>query len=199
MFRHKLRENEKLLKTYHRHWLTLWGPILRSVVLIFIPWYFAVSYGVAFSTQAASDVLMLWSLLILAYFAGDIVQWRRNYYMVTDQRLLHVSHASTFKKIVQETSLDRILNVSFRTTGILSSFAGYGTVSVQAAGIEEPMILEAVSDPEGVKDFIWQLHVSNGGGHFAYTAGTGATHVAMMADAEEAEIVDDAKEDEARS
>ena len=58
-----------------------------------------------------------------------------NYYMLTSRRLLHVYREGLFNKHVNETYLDRILNVSFKTTGFISTIFEYGDVSVKAVGM----------------------------------------------------------------
>src|SRR5258708_32662109 len=68
-----------------------------------------------------------------------------------------------FKKYVGETALDRVLNVSFSTTGFISTLFHYGDVHVQVVGIEHPLVLKSVPNPGDVKDFIWKLHHNYGG------------------------------------
>jgi hypothetical protein len=63
-----------------------------------------------------------------------------------------------FKKTFVETPLDRILNVSYKTTGFWSSILGFGNVEVQVVGLIEPIIFQNVSRPGPLKDYIWKAH-----------------------------------------
>src|SRR3546814_4664852 len=63
------------------------------------------------------------------------------------KRLVHILHTGLFKKTVVETPLDRILNVSFRTTGILSTLFNYGDVLVEVVGLDHSLILKAIPGP----------------------------------------------------
>ncbi len=79
-------------------------------------------------------------------------------YVVTSHRLIKISRHGWFKLLVVETTLDRILNVSYKTTGMLSSLFQYGHVEVQAVGLMEPIILDYIAEPAQIKDYLWDAH-----------------------------------------
>jgi hypothetical protein len=182
--RHTLHENEQELQTYRRHELTLAPVVLQVFALIFIPWYFGIEYNFVFSAPLHTDLFFLGTLAVAAYTLQRFVIWYLDYYVVTSERLLHIQHINAFNRTVTETSLDRILNVSYKTTGFFSTLFHYGDVHVQAVGMDQPFLVESVSEPEKVKDFIWAEHLKHGGGtHITYTKP--AIGVAASADDEE--------------
>lgn len=69
-----------------------------------------------------------------------------------------MSHEGLFKKLVIETPLDRILNVSYKTTGFFSSIFSFGDVEVQVVGLIEPIVLKQVRYPAKLKDRLWKAH-----------------------------------------
>lgn len=163
MFSHQIHEDENLLQVYRKHELTLVPKIFQIFFLTFIPWYFGLKYNFVFSSKAHTQLYMIWTLVIAIYAAHTFVIWTVNVYMITSKRLLHIAHTGLFKKLVTETPLDRVLNVSFRTTGILSTLFRYGDVLIQIVGLDHPLVLKDVPNPSQVKDFIWKIHLEYGG------------------------------------
>ncbi len=163
MFTHQIHDDENLLQIYRKHELTLVPKILQVFMLIFIPWFFGLKYNFIFSSKGHTNIFLFWTLLIGIYAAHTFLIWTINVYMVTSKRLLHIAHTGLFKKLVSETPLDRILNVSFRTTGILSTLFRYGDVMVQIVGLDHPLLLKDVPNPAQVKDFLWKTHLEYGG------------------------------------
>jgi hypothetical protein len=166
MYKNLLRENEEMLEIYRSHEVTLFWPVLKAFVLLFIPWFFAVSYGV---TGALHALVVLYTVAVSAWLGWKFVLWYLNVYIITTTRFIEVQRQELFQKEVLETPLERILNVSFRTTGLLSTVFGYGDVLVQVVGLDQPIDLEDVPNPAAVKDFLWQMHQEHGGADMQVT------------------------------
>jgi hypothetical protein len=163
MFTHKIHDDENLLQIYRKHEITLVPKVLQIFVLIFIPWFFGLKYNFVFASQAHVKIFLAWTILVAFYALHAFMLWAINVYMLTTKRLLHIQHTGFFKKFVTETPLDRILNVSFSTSGFFSTIFHYGDVHVQIVGLEHPIVLNSVPNPSDVKDFIWKLHHTYGG------------------------------------
>ncbi len=160
MYKRLLRKDEEVLEIYRSHELTLVWPIAKTFLLLFVPWFFAVGYGVAGEYRG---IFILYTVIVCLYLVWKFVVWYLNVYIVTDSRLIEIRRGGVFSKEVLETPIERILNVSFRTTGFLSTIFGYGDVMVQVVGLEQPIDLEDVPYPSAVKDFLWELHQKSGG------------------------------------
>ncbi len=169
MFTHQIHDDENLLQAYRKHEITLVPKVLEIFILIFIPWFFGLKYSFVFSSRAHTNIFLLWTLIVAIFALHTFLVWTINVYLVTSKRLLHIAHTGLFKKMVTETPLDRILNVSFRTSGILSTIFRYGDVLVQIVGLDHPLVLKSVPNPSAVKDFIWKMHLEYGGiGNLAF-------------------------------
>jgi hypothetical protein len=165
MFKKKFRPNEKLLEHYRKHELTLLPKILQCFFLLYIPWYLGIRYEYVFSSPIHTRIFLFWTGVVLLIFLRAFLVWRMNVYYLTSERLLHIEHekGSVFKKTVSETALQSIQNVSFKTTGFLSSVFRYGDVIVQAEGLEAALTLKRVPNPGKIKDFIWSMHLQSKG------------------------------------
>lgn len=172
MFSLKLHSDEQLLAVYRKHEVTLVPKVLQIFVFIFIPWFFGLKYEYVFSSPDHTKIFIAWTLLVAFFALHAFIVWSINVYIVTTKRLVHIVHTGLFKKTVVETPLDRILNVSFRTTGILSTLFNYGDVLVEVVGLDHSLILKAIPGPSKVKDFIWKIHLEYGASSSTKTAYT---------------------------
>src|SRR5437016_3843592 len=127
-----LHEGEQLIHSYRQTAWVLGKTILIVGIGIYLPWSRLAKYGEA--TQFRF-LLVVWTLLLLVYGLRKLMIWLLNRYIVTNKRLIRITHQEIFKKIVVETPLERILNVSFKTTGFFSSIFHYGDVEVQVIGL----------------------------------------------------------------
>jgi PH (Pleckstrin Homology) domain-containing protein len=150
-----LHAGEELANEYHESEMVLAKPVLFILLALYLPWFFALKYDVAFQYRG---LLFLWTLLVLAYGVRAYTIWSFNRYIITSLRLIRISHEGLFKRVVMETPLERILNVSYKTTGFISSLLKFGDVEVQVVGLMEPIILKNIKDPQGIKDYVWSLH-----------------------------------------
>ncbi len=163
MFTHQLHDDENLLQLYRKHEIILAPKVMEIFLLLFIPWYLGLKYDFIFSSQLHAEIFLAWTALVAIFGIYAFLIWAINVYIVTSKRLLHIAHTGLFKKTVRETPLDRILNVSFKTTGFVSTLFRYGDVMIQVVGLDAPLILEKVPNPSEIKDFIWRIHLEYGG------------------------------------
>ena len=103
-------------------------------------------------------ILLFWTALIIIYVLYKYVLWLINVYIITDKRLIAINYKSLVHKIVLETPIERIHNISAETKGFVKSMLKIGDVIVQVASLTQPMILKNLKHPEEVKDFLWRVH-----------------------------------------
>jgi hypothetical protein len=158
--------DEQHLNTYHATEMVLVKPVLIILAALYIPWFFALKYDVALQYKTW---FILWTLIVLGYGVRSYLIWSLNRYVITSKRLVRLLHQGIFRRVVMETPLERILNISFKTTGLWSSLFKFGDVEVQVVGLIEPIILKSIKHPQQVKDYLWQLHQKSMNTQSAYT------------------------------
>ncbi len=158
MFKFNLQQNEDLINLYRQTELVLVKPVLWVFVLIYAPWYFLIKYSLVDQFQR---LLLAWSLIVLGYFINKVLLWLLNSYVLTNKRLVKIYYRTVFHKQIIETPLERILNISYETTGVFSSLLNFGNINVQVVGLTEAMVLKNIKDPGAVKDSLWQIHGSH--------------------------------------
>lgn len=155
MHRFHLLEGEHHKNTYRESMLFLVEPLLLVTVAILLPLYFLWRYDLLSSFGSA---VLIIAVIGISWFIRDAMIWYRNSYVITNQRLIIFDHEGLLKHAVIETPLERVLNVSYRTTGVLSALFDFGDVEVQVVGVVEPVILRHIPNPAEIKDYLWELH-----------------------------------------
>lgn len=150
-----LKDYEHVRQIYRQSPLVLIHPMLVSGLSILLPLYAILRYSSEGSLRTA---LFIWIVLVLLYTLRIFLIWRMNTYVVTNQRLVHYAQKGLFDQTVTETPHERILNVSYKTEGLISRFMGYGDVVVQVVGLMEPIILKNIDTPMEIKDYLWEMH-----------------------------------------
>jgi hypothetical protein len=90
--------------------------------------------------------------------AHSLVLWYLDVYRVTTARFIKSTYRTIFHQQVSETSLERILNISFKTTGPWSVVMNYGDVELQVVGKMEPIVVKNVKNPGLIKEYLLRLH-----------------------------------------
>lgn len=157
-----LHPKEEVRHVYFESGVMVAKPILGWLVLFAILLYPLAVYELV---GEFSRLVILIALIFAAVIFRRIFLWRLNRNILTNRRLIKIAHTGLMKRLVIETPLERILNVSYKTTGILSSLFRYGDVEVQVVGLMEPMVLKNISHPSVVKDYLWKLHLSTAPQH----------------------------------
>jgi hypothetical protein len=160
-----LHSGEHLKEIYHQTEIVLSKTVLIVLAALYIPWFLALKYDLFVQYRR---LLLFWTLVVLVYAIREYMIWTFNKYIITSERLVVLSHVGLFKRVVIETPLERILNISYKTTGFWSSLFRYGDVEVQVVGLIEPLILRNIKQPREIKDYLWQLHQQQASQHSQY-------------------------------
>ncbi|MBI3231560.1 MAG: PH domain-containing protein [Candidatus Doudnabacteria bacterium] len=155
MFKFSLPASERLLKTVRQSEIVLMKPSLIVLGSVYLPWAFLIKYGLHVRFRR---LLFLWTMMIFVFAAYKYVLWLINVYIITDKRLISINYKSIIHKIVLETPIDRIQNISSETKGLVKSVLKIGSVVVQVASLSQPIVLKNLKHPEEVKDFLWKTH-----------------------------------------
>lgn len=150
-----LQPHEDIVVVFRQTPIVLWWQTAFFIVAILAPVWYVTHYDLFVH---ATKPLLLWVVVVALWWLRHIYLWSVERYIVTTKRFVKVAHEGVFKHVVIETALDRILNISFRTTGIVSLVGQFGNIELQVVGLLNPIIVENISKPTAVKEFLWQLH-----------------------------------------
>ncbi|HEX3095750.1 MAG TPA: PH domain-containing protein [Patescibacteria group bacterium] len=170
-----LKDHERIRQIYRQNPFVLIHPVGLSVISIAIITYMMFRFQL---TGLFRTVVVAAILLIVLHAIRILILWRMNQYVITNQRILHYLQKGLFDQTVTETPHERILNVSYKNEGLISTMVGFGDVVVQVVGLMDPIVLKNISQPMEIKDYLWEMHkrIAKDMGNAVY-GDTDATHV----------------------
>lgn len=150
-----LKDNERVRQIYRQSPWVLVHPLGLSLVIAGVLIFLTLRFG---ATGPLRYILFAIIIFLILRALKVFIIWRLNQYVITNQRILHYWQKGLFDQTVTETPHERVLNVSYKTEGMISTLIGYGDVIVQVVGLMEPIILKNIDEPMEIKDYLWEMH-----------------------------------------
>lgn len=141
---------------WRRHWWFLFKAILRPLLLLALA--IAAAVLSARLTVLPPEVVALLPFLLAAFGLVGLVAalwqylvWREDRYVLDGDRLRDVEQAPfRLRRLVKETTLARVQDVSYTIPHPLAHLLNYGDVLIQTAGESQQFTFDGVADPRAV-------------------------------------------------
>lgn len=148
---------EVAVATYRRHWIAL----ARLMILPAVAAVLAIPLALAAAPVLPSTWLLLALALIglglpLALAAWSFLDWRMDYLMITNRRLVHMDKMPLVSERRREMPLTRIQDIRVSTPNLLARTLGYGLISVQTAGTSGTLSFRPVANPEAIRGIVME-------------------------------------------
>jgi uncharacterized membrane protein YdbT with pleckstrin-like domain len=147
-----LAEDEEVVRHLHPHWLTVFWPLVRLLVIIGLA-----SFGMA-AMPAGSEqgllrmgVFLLAVVLLLVFVLVPVLRWRTTHYVITTHRLLF--RQGIVSRSGRDIGLSRITDVSYRQS-MWERIINSGTLTIESAGEGGATVLRRIPDSEGVQQLL---------------------------------------------
>jgi uncharacterized membrane protein YdbT with pleckstrin-like domain len=146
-----LTEDEEIVRHLHPHWLTVFWPVVRFLLIVG-----AASFGAALIPPSAQQgtlrllVLGLAVVLVLITVVVPLLRWRTTHYVITTHRLLF--REGIVARSGRDLGLSRITDVSYTQT-LWERIINSGTITIQSAG-EHATVLTRIPDSDGVQQLL---------------------------------------------
>lgn len=147
-----LSDDEEVVRHLHPHWLTLFWPIVRLLVIVG-----AASFGLAAMPAGTQQgmlrllVFVVALVLLLIFVAVPVLRWRTTHYVITTHRLLF--REGIMSRRGRDIGLSRITDVSYRQT-LWERIINSGTLTIESAGEGGATVLRRIPDSEGVQQLL---------------------------------------------
>jgi CRP-like cAMP-binding protein len=150
-----LEADEQALLLRRRHWFAL----VRSLLIPLIVWL-ALGFGawLLIRTDVVRSRLptfVLISILPAGAMVWQFLDWRNDFYLVTDRRVLHEEKVILLYESWQEARLSKIQNIDIRLDG-LGALLGFGTLFIHTASARGTLTLDHLPDPLGMQEIIFK-------------------------------------------
>ncbi len=139
-----LVDRERVVFAIHRHWAILIRPTLYLLAA------FALTLGLVVVLPAGlvlvAEVAVWICLALAAYLAWQVAEWRREFLVATDKRLLLVS--GLIETTVSTMPLRKVTDLSY-VRSVPGHLLGYGTFVLESAGQDQAMrTINWIPDPD---------------------------------------------------
>jgi uncharacterized membrane protein YdbT with pleckstrin-like domain len=147
-----LAEDEEVVRHLHPHWLTLFWPVVRFLVIVG-----GASFGMAVIPVGRQQgvlrllILAVALVLLLTVVLVPVLRWRTTHYVITTHRLLF--REGIMARRGRDIGLSRITDVSYRQT-LWDRIINSGTLTIESAGESGSTVLKQIPDSEGVQQLL---------------------------------------------
>jgi uncharacterized membrane protein YdbT with pleckstrin-like domain len=147
-----LAEDEEVVRHIHPHWLTLFWPVVRFLVIVG-----GASFGMAVIPVGRQQgvlrllILAVALVLLLTVVLVPVLRWRTTHYVITTHRLLFREGIMTRRG--RDIGLSRITDVSYRQT-LWDRIINSGTLTIESAGESGSTVLKQIPDSEGMQQLL---------------------------------------------
>ena len=147
-----LAEDEEVVRHLHPHWLTLFWPVVRLLLIVGLA-----SFGLAAIPAGRQQgvlrmlIFAVAVVLLLAVVVVPFLRWRTTHYVVTTHRLLF--REGILSRRGRDIGLSRITDVSYRQT-LWERIINSGTLTIESAGESGATALKKIPDSEGLQQVL---------------------------------------------
>lgn len=149
-------KEEEVVLFLRQHLIVLFGPAVLVILLAIAPViFFPLLFGLLtlpFDVPLPYVVVgtAFWYVVTFGFALMSFLRWFFNIYIVTNKRIVDIDFIHLLYKEFSEARLDKIQDISFKSSGIFSVFFDFGDAYVQTAGGDMPNI-EFLSVPRPAK------------------------------------------------
>lgn len=157
------RPNEIIEIVLFKHWYFIAMPIIKALAILIVSfaipmWLHWTSW--IFSYAITAGLYYLWLVFWVGYIVYAYINWYRDRFIITNERVIDVDQKGLFSRKVSEIELDKIQNLTHSITGMFATLLNFGVVSIQSAGSSD-LQLEHIADPAGIQEEITKLIKAN--------------------------------------
>src|SRR3972149_5591768 len=100
---------------------------------------------------------LFWYVATFGFALASFLRWFFNIYIVTNERVIDIDFFYLLYKQFSEARLSKIQDISYKSSGVLSTVFNFGDVTIQTAGKKPEFEFAAVPVPERVVQTIGEL------------------------------------------
>lgn len=153
-------KSEHIVLVLRQHPLTLFKPLLITILMIFMPVFLgAVGMFSFLPGNYQFAAIIFWYLITFGFVLEVFLTWFFSVYIITDERIIDVDFVSLIYKDISSAKTDKIEDVTAITGGVLQSMFDYGTIKIQTAGAKSEIDFESIPHPSRVTKLLNELMI----------------------------------------
>jgi len=158
-------KDEKVILLLRRH------PFILVKQNLLFTLYFAIPIGIyvvaklwltfILSFPIYPVLILLISIYYSFFLLFLLVEWIDYYFdvwLVTNKRLIDVDQIGLFKRVIAETRLDKIQDITVEINGPFATLFHYGNIHIQTAAETKRFEIRQVSEPTAIRTTVLKLY-----------------------------------------
>ncbi len=151
------REGEVLVALSYKHIYSfvrrLWLLVLPILTLAGV---LAVALAINWTGLSLYAVCAVIGMSVIAVVVWLFLDWRNDYFVVTNKRVVHVDKTILLRETREEAPLGSIQDVAVSTPGIVARAVGFDDLTIQTAGASGRLVFSTLPNAVQVRDRIFQ-------------------------------------------
>ncbi len=148
----QMQSGERIIEIIRRHGVITSPAVVGGAALVcfdffLLAWFFAhAPIGpIGFVLLAVVGALLIGRSLFI---------WRKNLFVVTNQRVIYVDQRGVFEQHVSEVAYANMKDVRYSIRGVWGTMFRFGTLTIQCAGVNEPLNVMKLPRPQEVQRLV---------------------------------------------
>jgi membrane protein YdbS with pleckstrin-like domain len=134
VLRRYLLDGERVVTAVHQHWAKVAEPVASAVLgLVLALW---LDSRIPASAGHAADVLWWLWILVVVRAAWKLLEWRHDWFVATDKRLI-LTYGMVTQKVAM-MPLSKVTDMSYNRS-LMGRVAGFGTFVMESAGQDQAL------------------------------------------------------------
>ena len=146
----KLNEGEEVLKEVYHHPMVIIPNIVISFLILILNFF--LMYFLFLQGWWGVALFVAVIVVVVFYFLRILFLYKKNKFVITNQRIIDFEQPSFFEKYKNEISLYKIKEIEVVKKGIMGLIFGYGTLKLHIKGEVLPLELFRISKPVSLQD-----------------------------------------------
>ena len=152
-FRGQRADETVTLVTKQHIWL-LMPIVLVWLIIVAVVGATLLIFG---ASRVTSILLVVLTVIGLAYSFYFWFTWNNSDYIVTSQRVIKIDQGSLFNRMISEAEIHRIQEISTEIKGPVRTLLNFGVVRIKTASDDSKLDLDDVTNPYDVQQAIVQI------------------------------------------
>ncbi len=158
-----LEPGEHIIVKVRKHWIILVRDTMGTVAVGLLPFILAAALVLTGHAALIPNTLLpvlsfasaVWLLTIWMALALIVTDYYLDIWIVTERRVYNIEQQGLFERQVATWSMDRIQEITVRTSNVVETLFGYGTIQVETAGpTDANAIAHGIPHPERIRAVI---------------------------------------------
>lgn len=142
-----LLPDEKVTLVMQRHWIAL-VYIFWYLLFLIISLIFMISFWTSFPIiwPMINIILVIYTSVFLLFIYINWMRYELDLYIITTKRIIWLEEVSFLNRHVSECMLEKVQEVNWKTTGLLSNLLNYWEVTIHTASEVSDFRMELMPD-----------------------------------------------------